>query len=163
MQESTIDQLAPIIPPETVSFWPLQPAWYVLIGLVLILIGLGIYRYLKYRKKNRYRLIALQEIENIKSQDAGGTELIVLNTILKATALQGFPRSAVASLYGEEWLNFLDSTATGSNFQEAGDILVNAAFQKAETLEIKSHQWKNLLDMSKYWIKKHKFINKHHG
>ena len=163
MQETNIDQLAPVIPPEAVSFWPPQPGWYVLLFLILILIGFGIFKYVNYKRKNSYRLLAIKEIDNLSSKDPSIAELDLLNTILKATALQGYPRSVVASLHGEEWLNFLDSKATGSNFNEVGDILVNSSFHKAETLEIKSQQWTNLLAMSKYWIKKHKANSKHHG
>ena len=159
MQETNIDQLAPVIPPETVSFWPPQPGWYVLFGLLLFVLCYALYRYIIHRKKNRYRSIALREVQSLPVQKPDISELILLNRILKATALQGFPRSTVAALYGEEWLHFLDSTAVGSNFKEAGDLLVNSSYHKAETLEIESQQWANLLVISKYWIKKHKIIS----
>lgn len=157
MQEEILQNLEPIIAPEPVAFWPLQPGWYVVIAILLALLGYGIYRYIQYKKKNAYRKRALQELNNIREQTFKKELIVQVNELLKVTALYGYPRNEVAGLTGLKWLNFLEATETKSKFsQSPGTLLAQASYMSLNKLEVSDEEWQNLVLMSKQWIKSHK-------
>ncbi len=102
----------PVLPPP-VSWVPQTPGWWVLAawfsGLV-ILLGVRIYR--KHRR-NRYRREALAELEQIAVRCETEPERCAreIAELLKCTALSAFPRAQVASLFGHDWVVFLEQTS----------------------------------------------------
>ena len=157
LQEVKIDNLEPISPPGDIAFWPPQPGWYVVLVILLLLFGYGIFRYTQFRKRNAYRKKALFELERLGTAPFTGDSVSELNHLLKATALQRYPRKQVAGLTGKSWLNFLDNTVSGTHFSESPNtILENVSFTSKQATELTANQWENLVSMSAIWIKKHK-------
>lgn len=157
MQQSSTSNLEPILKPEEVSFWPPQPGWYVVIAILLVLIGYGIYRYIQYKKKNAYRKRALLELKKIREESFKKELVFKLNELLKITALKGFTRIEVAHLSGNQWVNFLENKLPETKFSEApGSLLASASFITLDKLHVNAEEWNNLLKMSEQWIKKHK-------
>ncbi len=97
-----LDQLKDIHLPQDVSIWPLAWPWWVLGAAILICIILGFY----LRHKNRWRKLALQQLNLINTQDKNLC-IRQCNRLLKQVALSRFDRSC-ASLSGTLWLEFLD-------------------------------------------------------
>jgi len=68
------------------------------------------------RRRNHYRREALAELDRIQlawtKEDSPLTSLPRLPVLIKRAALAAYGREAVASLSGEEWLEFLDGTMT---------------------------------------------------
>ena len=158
MVQENIDQLAPVIPPETVSFWPLQPGWYIVSILFLILVAYVFYRIFKRYRRNAYRkqaLNLLQEMEQIKTENRLGR----LNYLLKATALKAYPRAEAAGLYGQEWLEFLSFTGGNLPFTEAPYQYL-ASSDYSGTSSLKQEEWTKIAFMAKNWIEKHKSFDK---
>ena len=157
VQDVQITNLEPITPPEPVAFWPPQPGWYVVLVLLLILFGYGLYRYTQYKKRNAYRKRALQELEKLSAKTFERGMISDLNTLLKVTALKGYPRNMVAELTGAEWLDFLESTEPKLKFSERpGILLATASYEPPGEIEVDINDWNNLIHMSKTWIKSHK-------
>lgn len=161
---SPLDQLADIHLPSDVSWWPLAPGWWILIGiLVIAVIGLLIWR--RYKAQNVYRLIAQQELTAIyatyeQSKDAAAY-LQALSILLRRTALTAYPKQFNASIKGTEWLQWLDSvcpalneknTGTDETFSGAiGQSLLVGAYQKNPDVDaIALHQ------LCANWIKQHR-------
>ena len=157
MQDKTIDQLAPIIPPETVSFWPPQPGWYVVLTLLILITAYLGYRVWKYNRKNAYRKTAMVRLEKLRTENSIKESIIMVNQLLKATAIAGFNRDEVASLHGDEWLTFLDRSASMNSFMnEPGRLLANSSFIDMGTVEFKETDQKIIFEISQKWIKDHK-------
>ena len=157
MQDKSIDQLAPIIPPETVSFWPPQPGWYVVLFLLILVLAYLGYRIWKYRRKNAYRKAAMVRLEKLRTENMGKDAIIMVNQLLKATAIAGFDRNEVASLHGDEWLEFLDRSAYMNSFMnEPGRLLANSSFIDMRTVEFKESDQRKIFEISQKWIKDHK-------
>ena len=157
MQGKTMDQLAPIIPPETVSFWPPQPGWYVVLFLLILVLAYLGYRIWKYNRKNAYRKAAMARLEKLRNENMGKESIIMVNQLLKATAIAGFNRNEVASLHGDEWLAFLDRSGSMNSFMnEPGRLLANSSFIDMGTLEFMETDQRKIFEISLKWIKDHK-------
>ncbi len=110
-------KLADIHLPESVSFWPLAPGWWILLVLVLILLTLIIY-FIKRKPKipaptsNELKSQAMTELEYIKedyeSQAHPHETIKKLSVFLRRYALSLYQRDDVASLTDKEWLALLD-------------------------------------------------------
>ncbi|WP_424280891.1 DUF4381 domain-containing protein [Eudoraea sp.] len=152
-----LQYLEPIIVPDRVPFWPPQPGWYVIAIILLGLAILGVKKWLAYKRKNEYRIWALQELQKIDVKEADIRQIVLLNKLLKATALQGFPRTEVAELYGTEWMQFLEKTYPKTRFTEApGIFLEGASYRRKRSINIKDEDWMEIMRISGEWIKGHK-------
>lgn len=156
MQERILQNLEPIIEPDPITFWPPQPGWYAVALILFGLIVLGVYKWIAYKKKNEYRKLALQELQKIKAQDADNRQIVLLNKLLKATALHGFSRTEVAELYGKEWLQFLEATYPKTRFTKTpGIFLEESSYKPKKSIHISNEDWYEILRLSGEWIKGH--------
>lgn len=121
--------------PAPITWWPLAPGWYGLIVIILLLViavGYGLYR---HWRNTRQRRAALQQLAELQRQwreqtlDAAAL-MTALSILLKRTALSRFPRQRVAGLQGAAWLAFLDETGHTHDFSlGVGQMLCNAPYQ----------------------------------
>ncbi|MEN8155371.1 MAG: DUF4381 domain-containing protein [Bacteroidota bacterium] len=157
-----ITGIEPMIAPDAVPFWPPAPGWYVLAGLLMLLLVFLAYRWVIHRRRNRYRVAALQQLNEIE-QSAGETPdqkaLFSLSRLLKITALAVYPREKVASLTGEDWMEFLAESSRGA---KPGDVveslLTRATLQPPGEVAIERGDWKRLLSFAEQWIRHHRII-----
>ncbi len=144
--------------PETVSWWPQTIGWKVLGLLLLIAVAYWLSVQAKKWWRNRYRRDALSRLASLE-QRANGWQQVVrqLPFLLKATALQAYPRCDVAQLSGSLWLQFLDAQYEGPAFHEgSGQILLLVAYQPESQWHIKKHDAQSLIEMSRLWIREHR-------
>ena len=154
-----LDKLQEISLPAPVAWTPQTIGWYVLAALA----ALGLLWMLRaiYRRHaaNRYRRAALAELATIRVRLDGETGpsrvLADIAALLKRTALAVFPRDEVASLSGEAWLGFLDSTA-GSTLFSSGPGRVLADLPYRAEASAPAGEMRELLTISKRWIRKHR-------
>ncbi len=136
--------------PEAIGWWPLAPGWWVLMLLVLILLLL-LAKVIR-RKLKDPRLAALQELrsieQNYREHQNNQQLLIDCNTLLKRLALTLHPRAQVASLSGNEWLDFLCASGSGLKRDEL-EILILGPYQPNPDLDGKA-----LLRNCQQWLKK---------
>ncbi|WP_170481976.1 DUF4381 domain-containing protein [Ruegeria arenilitoris] len=119
-----LDMLEPAPVPNPISMMPQTWGWVVLAVLLFGLIALAALTYLRHRNINAYRRQALLELGVSNDNPAKIAE------ILRRTALVAYPRRQVASLYGENWLNFLRQTAEKNELtNELGQILLEAPYR----------------------------------
>lgn len=105
-----IDLLEPVPEPLPVSMVPQTAGW---IWLGLMLLGSFIFlliRIRQFRRRSAYRREALRELARC------GDDPVALAVLLRRTALAAYPRTVVASLFGEDWLKFLDQAYGGNGF-----------------------------------------------
>lgn len=156
-QASPLDQLADIHLPDSVSWWPLAPGWWILLALIAaVAIGFFIWRHRK--RQNHYRVIALQELNTIysyyKDSQDSAIYLQSLSVLLRRTALTAYPRNFNASIKGTEWLNWLDAVYPDANEKfssELGQALVNNLYQKNPQIDASA-----LHRISAAWINGHR-------
>ncbi|ATC95464.1 DUF4381 domain-containing protein [Pseudoalteromonas tunicata] len=104
MNASPLDNLNDIIAPTTVPFWPLSPAWWLVIAVSLILI-LSVFLYwriiFRHNSAKREAIALSNTLTNNQMSD-----LQQLNIILKRLT-QHYYGTSVASLSGKAWCDFL--------------------------------------------------------
>ena len=103
-----------IILPPAPSSWP-PSLWAILLVLLMItLLALAIFAILHYRAQRRVKRAALTQLTQLTGES---TSLVTLSGLLKQAALAYYPRTQVASLSGQAWLDFLTVSSQGkANF-----------------------------------------------
>ena len=153
--------LHPLREPAAIGWWPLAPGWWLLIAVAILAIGILCYYLARRYRANAYRRLALAQLQEIqvhyhdRTEDEGHLQKIAgeTNSLLKAVALRAFPREGIASLSGEAWLEFLNTTQSGqSSMTEFPSAFANAAYLAgAPDLDNEA-----LFRAAKIWINNHR-------
>ena len=161
----TLEHLHDIVLPEPISWFPQTMGWWLALGLLGLLLVWGSYRLYHRWQANRYRRLALSQLQQIevelRNPDQRPRALFELPVLIKQTVLACWKRSDVASLTGEEWLRFLDESYRGKGFtQGPGRLLPTLAYSPPSAFqqlkEIGSDDVNNLLVLIRKWIQHHR-------
>lgn len=148
-----LSQLRDIHLPEEPSVWPLAPGWYVL-GVFILASLFIIYRTtLKKVKRRQFLKNALDIIDDIKLQHQKSKDVPAscasLSTCFKKIAIRIYPDQNVESLYGDDWLDFLNKTGNTMKFKFGiGKSLISAPYQKEFDVDMGK-----LFKLSESWVK----------
>jgi hypothetical protein len=117
--------------PQPVSWWPLAPGWWLLTGLLLILIILGVYVHKRLKQQAAIKVAnKLLLAINQQNQDPLQT-LVALSALLRRVAISTAPRTDVAALSGSAWLAYLDKPFPDTPFSlGVGRCLANAQYRQ---------------------------------
>jgi Domain of unknown function (DUF4381) len=133
--------------------WPLRIAIALLLSTALV----ALWRFLRWRRVNRYRREALTELSRMERTfdiDRAPAEFVDrLSVLVRRTALAAFPRETIAPLAGPAWLGFLDRTSGSLQFSQGpGRLLATAPYQRTapDRAELSS-----LTSLVRNWIRKH--------
>ena len=140
--------------PTSLGWWPPALGWWllaILIPLLCILI-VWFYKYItrKTAVKTALKLLAnIMQDSSLDDQD----KLAQLSILMRRVAISISPRAKTASLTGEAWLNYLDSSINDTPFtQGAGKSLAFDQYKKTSTaLDIPQ-----LISICENWIKAQK-------
>ena len=105
----SLNNLRDIVIPDPPPLWPFATGLWIAIGVVILTIGLIIWRLMIVRRRNAYRRAGLQLLST-------ATSTRDVSVIMKRVALAAFPREQVASLYGGDWIAFLQETCPSVSF-----------------------------------------------
>ena len=155
-----LQNLHDIVVPADVAWWPWAPGWYFVAGAVMVALAYFVYRKLRQVRKNRYRVLALRELAEIRlgSETAAVLQIPVL---LKRAALSAWPRAEVAALSGADWHRFLDRTGATNRFSSgAGQVLDSLAYGGAEAVAAGDGKLDGKLEgaikAAEFWLKHHR-------
>ncbi len=124
-----LDLLKDPVVPDPVSFLPQTAGWWILLAWFAAIDVILIWNRILRWRRNRYRREALKSLRAIeKSRDGSAAGQIA--TLLRQTALAVYPRSEVASLYGDAWAEFLKSSSRNDRVvRESANDLASAAYR----------------------------------
>lgn len=153
-----LDRLRDIVPPDPIHWWPPAPLWWLVIALVFTWgTYLIVTRFLKWRG-NGYRREALRELDRM-AQVGDSTQSVMkvveLSALLKRVALVTYPRQKVASLSGQDWLEFLSQTCDEVDFSHGPTVRLGSASSTCDGNEMEADQWRQLLEDCRRWIVGH--------
>ena len=98
--------------PEPAGWWPLAPGWWLLLLVIAVVTGYGLWRLYRRRQINRPRRYALRELARYEAEylEHGNPVKLgkQLSELLRRGMLAYAPRDEVAGLTGESWLAWLD-------------------------------------------------------
>ena len=105
-------QLRDIHTPLPIDWWPPAPGWWLLLLLATALVIAASVWVLQRYRGNAYRRSAraelMQHYHNWQQHGDGLAYLQSANSILKRTTMLRYKKSAVQSLSGAQWCEFLD-------------------------------------------------------
>lgn len=140
--------------PESVAFWPLAYGWWILVFMIIAMIALTVFFYLRTRR-NRLSAITMARHEcsriNNEYQEHNDALRLVkqVSILMRRLSISLFPRTQVASLTGDEWLRFLDEQIPGPVFIAAkGSVLIDAPYRE----KINRDDAEELMNNCELWI-----------
>ena len=142
-----------VVSPADVSWLP-QTAGWAWVGIALLLFaGHRGWRALRHWYRNRYRREAASRLRQIDI-DSAGIELVAeINKLLKLAAMAAYSREAVASLYGAEWMDFLNSRCPQPAFTPDQQSLLTSGVYRQQALDASTGR--SLVASSLSWIREH--------
>jgi hypothetical protein len=157
---TNLENLYDIVTPPPVPWWPPAPGWFVVGGVVLVLIARVAWRAWKRRQAAAYRRAGLAEWQRLKvmAADPGQREAALrqLPELMKRTALAAFPREEVAPLSGSAWLRFLDRTGHTDAFTHGcGQLLPDLSYNPQATADLDAATVEALFAIARRWIRGH--------
>ena len=140
-----LDALRPLHAPPPVGWWPPALGWWVL-AVVIIVLLVSWYRRWQRMAPQRAALRELKQLE--KHNKSEPQRVATLNALLKRYALVCWPSSTVASLTGEQWLQFIDAHGGNGQFsQGCGRSLATSPYRDElllqDELVLLAHRWIN--------------------
>ena len=143
-----------VVSPQDVSWLPQTPGWWLLgAGLLALALHRG-WRGLRHWYRNRYRREALIRLQQLSAEHREQALVWEVNKLLKITAVVAYSRPTVASLYGEQWAEFLNRQCTAPPFTaELAQLLATGAYR---TQSLTTNQSQALLDASLDWVREHR-------
>ncbi len=142
--------------PGEVPFWPPAPGWWILAALI---ISIAVAGWWLYRRHHLLKLSAthmareqLQLILAGYQTNQDPRELLSqLSILLRRLSISLYPRTEVASLTGQAWLEFLDRQSTQQNFSAGtGRLLSEAPYRRIVARE----EAEQVLQFCQQWIDK---------
>ena len=104
------------------DFWPLAWGWYVILGVLLLLVMIII-----YKKRSSPLAYANKEMKKIQ-KSAPEKQLKLLSQLLKRVAMARYGREAIAPLSENAWQEFLLASAPGILTKEEANQLAYAVY-----------------------------------
>jgi hypothetical protein len=155
-QMDPLAELRNIHLPDSVSGFPSAPGWWLLSILVTVCAFLLVRWLVRYWRKNRYRRVGISQLNDILKQfeidEDAKRYLASFSELLKRLALTIYPREAVASLTGEEWVAFLDKSMSSKAFSMgAGQVLMYSTYEREANFDVQE-----LHRLGLHWIRKHR-------
>lgn len=147
LQEPSPSGLQGLYEPESVQFALETPGWYILGGLILVLAGAIFYRF--YRR-DQYRREAMGQIKELGRGDPKVASQILI--LLKNVAIAVYGRDRVASLKGEQWLSFLDSSSGKTQFMTLSESIAREVYTRRS---MEQDQYESLYTNAVKWIRTH--------
>ncbi len=155
-----LSQLRDIHLPEGVGFWPPAPGWWLLALIILGAIAAVVYRLWRHYRRNRYRRLALRQLQALASQSDKAAYLQGLNRLLKQTALAAPQTPPVAGLTGSRWLAFLDRSGDTDAFSRGPGRLLQQGPYAPEPVSDDRAELEALHRLAARWIRRHRFQGK---
>ncbi len=149
-----LQQLKDIHPAPAPGWWPPAPGWWLLAAALAIALYLGWRHWRRWQARRAPWKAARAELAGIRAQwQAGQDQRLLLQQVselLRRVARHCFA-AEIASLPGEQWLQWLDDTLPESQRGFArgpGRILADGLYQARPRVDAEA-----LLQLSEHWLK----------
>lgn len=137
--------------PGVMGWWPPAIGWWILLVIIPLFIGFIIWLYRRITRKTAVKsakkwLTLIEQDDTLDDQQ----KLIQLSELVRRAAISCSSRNEVASLTGQAWLSYLDSSVTGKPFtQGVGVVFADGHYRKQpySNLEIAP-----LIALCKSWL-----------
>jgi len=142
---------------DAISWWPLAPGWWYMVGLAgLLLLLMGVRYWLIYHTDwLGWRSDARRKLRDLKKALASEDLQVVagrLSELLRRIAMVRSGRQQAASLTGDIWLQYLgEHDKTGFDWERHGQILLTAPYMPP-AMSVERKELATLIRAATRWI-----------
>ena len=140
--------------PDPVSWWPLPIGWWIVLGLLALGISLCVWGYRRYRSRKLSAVyLAKVELRQLHERYLQHQDVTLLardiSMLLRRLSISIYPRTATASLTGEDWLRHLDQPLPDRPFTTgAGRMLIEAPYRR----QVRIEEVEPLIQLCETWL-----------
>lgn len=151
------DNIGTLIEPQPVQFTWGAPGWYVLAGLLLVVIVAVIVMIVRHYRRNRYRSEALAWLVSREKEMSQHPEVVVYDAtmLMKRIVISRYGREH-ASVREREWIGLLNDTCKGQLFSDADSTWLTQSLYAGGT-KIAAADVQAYLNKTRTWIKRHRY------
>ncbi len=135
-----------VVVPEPIAYGFETWGWAAVFTVLFVVAAVGVLKLVKRYKANQYRRDALALLRMIGPESAQDAAVI-----LKRTAIQAFGRQEVATLDGQRWAEFLNTSCRQCRFE--GEFFDTMMYRGTDRLE--SGAQKQFVHDVETWIRSH--------
>jgi len=145
--DTALADIGALYEPPPVEFTFDAVGWTYLVWVLVSLVLVGIFIFIRKYMRNKYRRDALAALKQADSMSV--SEVFV---ILKQTAMHVFSRETTGNLHGNQWLEFLDNTGKGVQFSRYQNEITQALYKDETT---SADVMDAILSNAQKWIRTH--------
>lgn len=135
------------LPTEEIPIFPLAYGWWMLPLLIIGMIVLfKLIIWIRHTSARIYALKLLGAIQNRNDLNA----VVKMSEILRRICVRKYPQAV--SLFGDEWIDFLNSKSKHRLEKEAAELLKNAPFMQSDSKSYDENNRKKLWHFCRDWI-----------
>ena len=155
--QKLIAQLADINGLNKVNYWPLAIGWWIVLGVLAIVIAIIIFlilRRLAYRRSWKHKtVIQLNAMAERLNQNNGKEIMTELSILLRRLAINRFSRSGVAGLKGKVWAEWLTKNDLAKfDWSIYENLLTETPYAPPGNFS-STEEIKKLINATKKWVK----------
>ena len=160
MNEDVINsnEIGTLIEPDPIAFSFGAPGWYVLLGVVLML--LLIVAFIRYRtyRKNAYRRSAISLLTQLlEATEEPSKKLFGMAELIKRVSITSYGRNAIVDLSWNDWFTFVENKNKGNAaFSTSSIELLSNGLYQGDRLVCAEEDLRRLMNESITWIKQHR-------
>ncbi len=132
--QQLLQQLRDLHLPESVSWWPLAPGWWIVVTALLfiaVVVSMRLVRNYLRRRQQTPELRQLNELYKQCAADGDATSYYDrLTSILKQSAIERDDSMSVPRLSGNAWVDWMEQSAETSFTATARDTLTTGCYQR---------------------------------
>ena len=147
---ASLQNLHDIVELPSVPLWPPAIGGYIILSLILAVALLFVVHALIRFRRDAYRRSAIAALAALPADE---NALPQIASLLKRTALVAYPREQVASLTGDEWLQWLTNTSGLTIPVATGEALKDGLYGGSGVAESQA-----LREFAVKWIRRHRSL-----
>lgn len=133
--------------PEGVSIFPLAYGWWVILAVVILCFLITWFAFWIFKTSRKY--YALKNLEKIDTYSPVNAA-IKISELLKRICL--FKYKKALTLYGQDWIDFLNEHSKWRLTQNAANLLMYAPFISTDDLSYSQTDADEIKSFAKVWI-----------
>ena len=119
--------------PAEPGYWPLAPGWWVLIALILVLCSWLLWKYLRYRRRQKRWQAIQQQLTQIQfdyAQHQQDQQLLAeLSVFLRRFVKFQLGDPKATTLQGDAWIDYLNQFKPAGSFKPYAEALSSGVYQ----------------------------------
>lgn len=139
-------ELHDIVAAPAAHWWPLAPAWYVLILVLVALVSALCLAAWRWQQRRRVRNAALKALRQPLH------DMNAITLVLKQACLGYFPAQQIAALSGPDWFTFLAQQLPAKARQAQTQALTELAQQSYQPPS-ERHPSTDYQQLARYWLR----------